>query len=722
MHIPSRTGATTGVAFSSPPSHRKITHRGRKSAYAGVALTTLGMSLFVAPGAASAALPLSADTNFTVFPNRDMVVLEGWEGRVGQAVTVEVRRAGELMGATTGTIATGGVGLEINHPGGACWGNQPDLPQVTPDIRPGDVVIAKFVDSGTAVTYETTVQDANVATSSDPIMNAAGTGFTVTGHIADSVPGARFEQRIINPDLADTEIGRRDIRALDGPLTPAPKGGYSSGVVIDRAADTFLATYQFTDPNAARNAATAQSSGGERAMAWESVDAAGERLGLTIAEDDEPGGPGMGGCPAGPADAAATPGAFTTTPAADGKTTVSWTPAASQPGAAAVTGYSVVAIAKTATAGTNAVVGVRTAADAKSATLTYPASTTAADYDVEVRALLANGDMGKAFPRANGATTPPPDGTVDIEAPPAVTVTRNATGAVVLSNTEATADIFFTLGTDPVLTNDDLGPNAVVFDPLKPIAVTATTTVNFVAFDRAGNHTVPVTQTFEPQAAGPITAPAVPAGLTVTPAPARLTVNWVNPANTGNAPLTRIQVRINAPAVTGANPAPAIVNQIVNVNADATTGVVPQTRVLTGLINGRVYSIDVRAQNAGATNELRSSPWTTAVTGRPGDTVSAALKLNDPGSQGQRFGGTSSQRNTATVPLTIQVFRTTDAAAVGNPANTGSTSLGNATVTNLVAPAVGSEWELRLSNAQAFPAGTIIWVRSSGGGVASFTI
>ena len=76
--------------------------------------------------------------------------------------------------------------------------------------------------------------------------------------------------------------------------------------------------------------------------------------------------------------------------------------------------------------------------------------------------------MSKDFPRANGETTPPPDGTTDTTPPPAVTVTRNAAGAVVLANTEATADIFFTLGTDPVLVNDDLGPNAVIFDRPSP--------------------------------------------------------------------------------------------------------------------------------------------------------------------------------------------------------------------------------------------------------------
>ena len=39
-------------------------------------------------------------------------------------------------------------------------------------------------------------------------------------------------------------------------------------------------------------------------MSWQEEDADGNRQGLTIAEYGEAGGPGMGGCPAGPGDPA----------------------------------------------------------------------------------------------------------------------------------------------------------------------------------------------------------------------------------------------------------------------------------------------------------------------------------------------------------------------------------------------------------------------------------
>ena len=58
-------------------------------------------------------------------------------------------------------------------------------------------------------------------------------------------------------------------------------------------------------------------------MAWQEEDADGNRQGLTIAEFGEAGGPGMGGCPAGPADAGAPqPGAASVVRSAD-KTSMS---------------------------------------------------------------------------------------------------------------------------------------------------------------------------------------------------------------------------------------------------------------------------------------------------------------------------------------------------------------------------------------------------------------
>ena len=149
-----------------------------------------------------------------------------------------------------------------------------------------------------------------------------------------------LEQRIINPDLVPI-IGKRDVRALPGPVVPAAKGGYSSGMSFPTPGH-FLATYEFDTQEAADTTAAADL--GERAMNWQVQDADGNRQGLTIAEFGEVGGPGFGGCPAGPADQSAPAG--TASVVRTGATALlKWTPVTAVPTADPVTGYSVEAIA-----------------------------------------------------------------------------------------------------------------------------------------------------------------------------------------------------------------------------------------------------------------------------------------------------------------------------------------------------------------------------------------
>jgi hypothetical protein len=137
-------------------------------------------------------------------------------------------------------VAEGDVAFEINHPGGYCRGAGTNL-NITPDIQPGDVVSIRFGDT----------------------------------------------------PAGDTVVGRRDVRAPPGPLSPAPRGGYSSS--LEFSGDIFTATYVFDDADTAQIAANAGL--GERLLSWQETDVDGNRQGLTIAEFGEPGGPGMGGCP-----------------------------------------------------------------------------------------------------------------------------------------------------------------------------------------------------------------------------------------------------------------------------------------------------------------------------------------------------------------------------------------------------------------------------------------
>ncbi|MGZ8749324.1 MAG: hypothetical protein ACXWYP_00445, partial [Pseudonocardia sp.] len=294
MKIPSRTGVTAGVT-ADPPSERQAGRR-RKAVVAGLVAAGLVSTTLIIPGIAAAAPP-AFPNNIVVFPDRDFVTVEGYQDHIGKTATLEVIRGGQVVGSAQHVVEAGDVAFEVNHPGGACWGEGTDL-KVTPNIAAGDKVVINIdgEELGDTIAGDAAVTAHAIRT---------GNTVTVTGTIATGVPQAQTEQRIIHPDLKDTVIGRRDVRALPGPIVPSDKGGYSSGLAFGPG-NTFTATYRFDTEDAAILAAEA---GGERMMSWQVEDGDGNRQGLTIAEFGELGGPGMGGCPAGPADQGApTPG------------------------------------------------------------------------------------------------------------------------------------------------------------------------------------------------------------------------------------------------------------------------------------------------------------------------------------------------------------------------------------------------------------------------------
>ena len=184
----------------------------------GLALT----SLVLLPGPVSAAVP-SFPNNVVVFPNRDFVSIEGYSEHAGETALIEVTRPGVgVVGSATGVVSGTDVAFEVNHPGGLCWGNGTGL-NVTPDIVAGDVVSITFPDGSHD---ETTTSSATVTKN----MVQSGTTVTVEGTFDPTSVNPDFlEQRIINADLVGI-IGKRDVRALPGPLVPAARGGYSSGM------------------------------------------------------------------------------------------------------------------------------------------------------------------------------------------------------------------------------------------------------------------------------------------------------------------------------------------------------------------------------------------------------------------------------------------------------------------------------------------------------------
>jgi hypothetical protein len=643
-------------------SDRPAGARRRAIARRATALVAGGLAATAAVGAivATAAVPTFPD-NLVVFPDRDFVSVEGFQDHAGETATLEVRRGTQIMGSAKAVVSGTDVAFEVNHPGGVCWGNDTTL-KVTPDIRPGDVVAIKFADGSSR---DTTVQDTQA---SDAVQD--GTKVTVSGHIDPAINKDFFEQRIVNPDMVDL-IGRRDVRALPGPIVPSPKGGYSSGVEFPTP-DTFVATYEFIDPAAADLAANAEL--GERAMAWQEQDADGNRQGLTIAEFGELGGPGFGGCPAGPNDQAAPAGTAAFVRSAD-TVKVSWTEATAQPGADAVTGYSVEALGPPAPDGQRSGLTRRTPADARTATIT--GLDPAKDYTIEVRS-LAGPKMSEAFPLQG--TTPTPGG--DVTAPtltvsPAPSATSVVeTNSVTLSSSSAGAQLFFTTDGSPVIDAGLPSDTAKLFTD--PIPITQRTTLHMMAIDRAGNYSLADGDYAPPTAV----VPDAPTNLTATAGQEQATLKWA----------------ASDPTITGYG---------VQIYDDATGApvgdlreVTERTLTVTGLTAGTAYNFTVKAQNSagyGAESAHSAAFRPTAVTDRV--TITKAIwKSGD-----FRVTGTGS-----VVGNTVSVRTGSETGPI----------LGNALVV------AGGTYDMRLRNGSAPQSNPRqVWVTSSGGGVAGpFTV
>ncbi len=229
-------------------------------------------------------------SNLTIFPERDFISMGDFPAN--KPMEVEVTRGGVVVGSASGVTDNTGT-LEVNHPGGVCWANS------TPDLLPGDVVaVFEKGHPETAVgqsTIDVTAQAGTaMALDADGVMN----DFVVHGTAADAL-GARLdlanvEQRVVNPDLLPF-VGKRDIRAVVGGVAP------DGDLAWDATAGPTGWTATYRDLGV--GAATTAQAGQTRALAWHEVNLAGDRLGITIFEAGEVGGPGLGGCPLGAMDA-----------------------------------------------------------------------------------------------------------------------------------------------------------------------------------------------------------------------------------------------------------------------------------------------------------------------------------------------------------------------------------------------------------------------------------
>jgi large repetitive protein len=212
-----------------------------------------------------------------VFPERDFVVTEGGPGNL--ALDFKIIRNGVTIGTAAGTTDADGL-LEVNHPGGVCWQG------VTPNILPGDVLrVTEQATPGNG--YEVRTQGVSA-----PQAEIVGSNVVVHGVALDDagnpLPLSRVEQRIVQPEFREPPepLEKRDIRATtdDGNLVrdPSVEGG-------------FIATHSGLTAVQREKAIAGQT----RVLGWQRTAANGDRLGITIFEAGEVGGPGFGGCPLG---------------------------------------------------------------------------------------------------------------------------------------------------------------------------------------------------------------------------------------------------------------------------------------------------------------------------------------------------------------------------------------------------------------------------------------
>lgn len=242
-------------------------------------IAAVGAAIVVAsPGMAAADIisPPPAPLEVVVFPERDFVVTEG--GPANLPLNFAIIRNGVTISTASGTTDADGL-LEVNHPGGVCWQG------VTPNILPGDV-LRVTEQANPANGYQVRTQGVRA-----PQAEIVGSNVVVHGVALDDagnpLPLSRVEQRIVQPDFREPPepLEKRDIRATtdDGNLVRDP--GVEGGFIATHSGLTAIQ----------RDKAIA---GQTRVLGWERTAPNGDRLGLTIFEAGELGGPGFGGCPA----------------------------------------------------------------------------------------------------------------------------------------------------------------------------------------------------------------------------------------------------------------------------------------------------------------------------------------------------------------------------------------------------------------------------------------
>jgi hypothetical protein len=457
----------------------RVTQHGRRArlAAAGLVAATATTGLIGFATSASAGNPPTGPGNIEVFPERDMVAVEGYAAQAGQTATVTVKRGGQVVGVGSRVLDSTGF-MELNHDADGCFDD------VTPAIQAGDEVSVAF--SGSPLVDSMTVSSAHITeiTASTPSAGSTNS-VTIKGTYGPEVSLDRFAVEVVNPAMRDAgAIGERAIGWSPNEVPDEVPVGYTvSGTAAGGA-------FEVTFDDMSQEDQQMVYDGQAVALSW-MADRTGveQQLGLTLAEEGLTGG-GAPGCPAGPDGAKPPKSDYTVTWTSDTSARVTWAKATPVAGAGTVTGYSVAAVDTVATgAGAFRQTGFQTDADATQVVLNNLTSV----YDFQVRSIVG-GDMSAPFALAGTVTPGSGGGTGDTTAPVLTeTPTFNGTTAVVSETRDITlkADegtIYYTIDGSAVTTEVDGNvPSASAKIYTAPIPIAARTTIKVAVIDAAGN-------------------------------------------------------------------------------------------------------------------------------------------------------------------------------------------------------------------------------------------
>ncbi len=529
-------------------------------------------------GFVSAQLPNFPD-NIVVFPERDFITVEGFNGisgaqsYAGEQLTLQVVRningVSVLQGEAVGTVSGTDIAFEVNHPGGYCWGAGSTL-QATPDIRrgsidangvvtPGDSLILR---QGVNIIASTVVQN-GIITDRNIVDNV----ITIQGEVFGLVDPLAIEARIVAPALRISPVAFRDVRAVPG-LGVVVNPGYSASLEIH--GNTWNSTMTFFDDLGNPDPVTASIAfaGAFSVSTWQFTDVNGNAQGLTISEFGEAGGPMTANCPA----YAGTLQPIFPDGVAYTSDNIYWNPAVDQLGTNFPFNHYNVEVLRPTADPTNTLVVGAARVDSNTRTIVFPAGLQPNDI-IEVRAAQIYGGVDQVTAARKKVVFPH---TVVEANAPTFSVADGGVDRVVTISSDQGLQIAYTITDGAVGTPVALGTNALIYVDGAEIPITNTQTIQAIAFDTAG---------------------IISAGVSVTitnPYPAQVT--GVTATQVAIAGVNKIRVAWNALTGAAGYKVYAVAGNVKTLVADVNVGTATNTDVGAPLLSNNVaYTFTVVA-------------------------------------------------------------------------------------------------------------------------------